>query len=66
MTPFEVGMSGSNVVHDVPTLAPLAAAHGRPGGVPAPAPVGAIMFGTASAASTGFSSITLGRRFELR
>jgi RimJ/RimL family protein N-acetyltransferase len=52
VTPFEVGMSGSNVVHDVPTLAPLAAAHGRPGGVPAPAPVGAIMFGTASAAST--------------
>lgn len=52
MTPYEVGVSGSNVVHDVPTLAALAAAHGQSGGVPAPVPVEAIMFGTASAAST--------------
>ena len=49
MTPLEVGVSGSNVAHDAATLVALATAQAQPGGIPAHAPVGAIMVDTMAA-----------------
>ncbi|HZD96780.1 MAG TPA: GNAT family N-acetyltransferase [Micromonosporaceae bacterium] len=49
MTPFEVGVSGSNVAHDAAAIVALATSRAQPAGVPAHAPVGAIMIDSAPA-----------------